>query len=72
MFETNSSSCHCMVICSKADWEKFGHAELFAVCAENKGSYPHPLIDINGVYALMELETKKEYISIIHRRILCC
>lgn len=61
MFETNSSSCHCMVICSKADWGKFVHAELFAVCAENKGSYPQPLIDIDGVYALMELEIKKEY-----------
>ena len=48
MFETNSSSCHCMVICSKADWEKFGHAELFAVCAENIATW----LNENGVAAM--------------------
>ena len=59
MFETNSSSCHCMVICSKADWEKFVHAELFAVCAENKGSYPQPLIDIDGVITFRQKYSNK-------------
>lgn len=49
MFETNSSSCHCLVICSKADWEKFIHAALFVEMGEYKGNCRHALITVDGI-----------------------
>lgn len=61
IFETNSSSCHCMIICSKADWELFVAGKLFAQGATYKGAQPDPLIDINGVYELILKEIYKPY-----------
>ena len=61
MFETNSSSCHCLVICTQDEWQKFIAGELFAECAENKGSYPEKLITIDAVYKLIETNFAHEY-----------
>lgn len=49
MFETNSSSCHCLVICSQEEWKKFIHAVLFVEMAEYKGDCRHALITVDGI-----------------------
>lgn len=49
MFETNSSSNHCLVICSQEDWEKFMHAALFVEMGEYKGDCRHALITVDRI-----------------------
>lgn len=48
-FETNSSSNHCLVICSQEDWEKFTHAALFVEAGEYKGDCRHTLIPVDRI-----------------------
>ena len=48
-FETNSSSNHCLVICSQEDWEKFMHAALFVEMGEYKGDCRHALITVDRI-----------------------
>ncbi len=48
-FETNSSSNHCLVICSQEEWEKFMHATLFVEMAEYKGGCEHALITLDRI-----------------------
>lgn len=48
-FETNSSSCHCLVICSQEEWEKFIQASLFVEMAEYKGGREHALVTLDRI-----------------------
>lgn len=59
MFETNSSSCHCLVICSLNEWNRFTNGDLFARCAYYKGEDVDPLINIDDVYALLQEDITK-------------
>ena len=54
VFETNSSSSHCLVMCSLADWPRFVNGELFAECAYYHSDSINPLIDIGEVYSRMQ------------------
>lgn len=48
-FETNSSSTHCLVICSQEEWENFIHAALFVEMADYKGGREHTLITLDRI-----------------------
>lgn len=61
MFETNSSSCHCLVICTQEEWQKFIAGELFASGAEYKGSCREELISIDAIYRLVEANFNEDF-----------
>ena len=60
-FETNSSSCHCLVICPLNDWDRFTSGDLFARCAWYKSESIERLIGIDEVYSLAEKQFHEEY-----------
>ena len=48
-FETNSSSCHCMVVAGENDYQKFVDGELFADSGSYKCPYQATLITLDEV-----------------------
>jgi len=48
-FETNSSSCHCMVVAGENDFQKFVDGELFADSGSYKCPYQATLITLDEV-----------------------
>lgn len=59
-FETNSSSCHCMVVAGETDYQKFVDGELFADCGSYKSPYQAKLITIDEVVTLYNKHVDEE------------
>ena len=59
VFETNSSSCHCLVICSLTEWNRFTNGDLFARCSYYKGENVDRLVNMDEVYALLQEDITK-------------
>lgn len=53
-FETNSSSCHCLVIAGETDYQKFVDGELFADSGSYKCPYQATLITLDEVVRLYQ------------------
>ena len=62
-FETNSSSCHCMVVANDEDYQKFVNGELFADQASYKSPYQATLITLDEVVARFNkhVDEEREY-----------
>lgn len=59
-FETNSSSCHCMVVAGETDYQKFVNGELFADCGSYKSPIQAKLITLDEVVALYNKHVEEE------------
>ena len=60
-FETNSSSCHCMVVASETDFQKFVDGELFADGGCYKCPYQAELITLEDVVNRYNQHVKDEH-----------
>ena len=67
-FETNSSSCHCMVVANDEDYQKFVNGELFADQASYKSPYQATLITLDEVVARFNkhVDEAREY-AVAHK-----
>ena len=59
-FETNSSSCHCLVVAGETDFQKFVDGELFADAGSYKCPYQAKLITLDEVVKLYQTYIDKE------------
>lgn len=60
VFETNSSSAHCIVIAPDNQFDKFVAGELYASCGEYKGCIEASLLTLDEVYEIYKGHIDRE------------